>query len=391
MQRVAIRRGVRSRRGALHGRPLLQPVPLPHVREALTADSVMHLQQSVGNAAVTRLIVSRDPETKKSWPKMRPRFGFVSGTLNQKEWAEKKRLEQYADVAHLAGADAIPSVSGLDAASINEITELKKGQPVKPGLNYFAAYGDGEATAGFVDDSGNWAGDILPAAKSGALPKVAIVLGAKAFKRDEAYALGSVRHEMEHARHFELSIEWLAKWRDSGSKKTFSVWLAEQSGHIPPEVLPLIRLEHDSSRHDTEFLAYLEGFVATFQFLPSSPDIGVMKAGNYPHALAQLKQLGLPQYSGWASKVRASGLDRIQELCCKGLNEDGRKKMIAWLSALLDPSLFGSPANDDEKSLHKLIRNDFGTGWAPDDQKSARAELKKLIEDMLEVAKKSCK
>src|SRR6185503_1838300 len=170
----------------------------PRLDQPLTADSVLQLQQHAGNTAVTSLL-ARSPD-----PKLKPRFGFVTGSLKQKEWASKGLVEQYADVAQLAGATAIASVSGTDASSINKIDSVKVGGPAKAGLNLAGQY-DHEGTCGFVDDQGQWRGDILPASKSGAAPTVALVLGPKAFKKDEAYALGSVRHEMEHARHFELS------------------------------------------------------------------------------------------------------------------------------------------------------------------------------------------
>jgi hypothetical protein len=349
---------------------------------------VLTLQRTVGNTAVVSLL-QRDTD---KMPKMKPRFGFVTGSLKQKEWAAKSRLEQYADVAHLAGADAIASVGGLDASAVNQISEVKVGGAVKPGLNLADKYGY-DATAGFVDDQGQWQGDILPATKSGPEPKVALIMGPQAFQHDESYALGSLRHEMEHARHMELSIQYMLKWRDDGAKKAFSQWVAEQQkrGRIPPEVAPLIRVEHDSARGDTELLAYLEGFVTTVQYLPDKPGFDVMKSGQFPHAIAQLQSLGSPKNAGWADKVRSSGLNRVHEVCCKGLDEAGRKKLLAWLDALIDPSLFGKPADHDEELTLKLIQNEFGSGTAVKGEKESRAALKQLLEDMRTTAKQPCK
>ena len=352
--------------------------------------SVLALQRAIGNAAVTTLLAR---ETKKSSPTLKPRFAFVSAQLKEKEWAAKSRLEQYADVAQLAGATSISSVGSTSASSINEISEVKVGNAVKPGLNLAKDYGEHDATSGFVDESGTWRGDILPATASGPAPQVALILGPKAFEHDEVYALGTVRHEMEHARHMELSIEWLLKWRDDGAKKAFSTYIAEQakSGKIPADVLPLIRVEHDSERGDTELLAYLEGFVTTLQYLPDKPDMALIIKSSLPHAISQLKQLGSPNNAGWSEKVRTKGLERIRELCCSGLNDSGRQKLVAWLDALLDPSLFGTPSNADEERGIKRIRVEFGTGSPPAGEKESRAHLKKLLEDMRDVAKKPCK
>jgi hypothetical protein len=377
MQSMRVRRGRSSKN--------LPPRPMPAEPVLVSHASVLTLQRTIGNTAVTTLLA-------RSSPTLKPRFAFVTGQLKEKEWAAKSRLEQYADVAQLAGATSISSVGSISASSINEISAVKLGNPVKPGLNLAQEYG-ADATTGFVDDAGAWRGDILPATASGPEPQVALILGPKAFGHDEAYALGTVRHEMEHARHFELSIEWLRKWRDDGAKKAFSIYIAEQakSGKIPPEVLPLIRVEHDSERGDTELLAYLEGFVTTLQFLPDKPDMALITKSSYPHAISQLQRLGSPSNAGWSEKVRTQGLDRIRELCCNGLNESGRHKLVAWLDALLDPSLFGTPSNSDEEKAIKRIHVEFGTGAPPEGEKESRAHLKKLLEDMRDVAKKPCK
>jgi hypothetical protein len=350
--------------------------------------AVLDLQRTVGNAAVTRLL-SRDADKKS--PTLKPRFAFVTAELNPTQWASKSRLDQFSDVAQIAGATSMSSVSSTAASSINEISDVSVGGPAKPGLNLAKKY-DHDATAGFVEDGGTWRGDILPARSSGAAPQVALILGPKAFAHDEVYALGSIRHEMEHARHMELSIAWLLKWRDDGAKKSFSTWIAEQAknGNIPPEVLPLIRVDHDTPRGDTELLAYIEGFVTTVQYLPDKPDLSLMLTGSYPHAISQLQELGNPQNAGWSEKVRTQGLDRIHELCCKGTNAAGRQKLVAWLEALLDPTRFGTPTNKDEERAIRLIHNDFGTGSVPE-AKEARAHLKRLLEDMLKVANKPCK
>jgi hypothetical protein len=351
---------------------------------------VLTLQRTIGNAAVTTLLAR---ETKKSSPTLKPRFAFITGQLKEKEWAAKSRLEQYADVAQVAGATSISSVGSTSASSINEIHDVKVGNPVKPGLNLANEYGEHDATSGFVDDAGAWRGDILPATASGPAPQVALILGPKAFAHDEAYALGTVRHEMEHARHMELSIEWLQKWRDDGAKKAFSIYIAEQAkgGKIAADVLPLIRVEHDSERGDTELLAYLEGFVTTLQFLPEKPDMALIIKSSLPHAISQLQKLGSPENAGWSEKVRTQGLDRIRELCCKGTNESGRQKLVAWLDALLDPSLFGTPSNSDEERGVRRIRAEFGAGAPPPGEKESRAHVKKLLEDMRAVAKQPCK
>jgi len=313
-------------------------------------------------------------------PRMRPRFGPIAGPLDEKAWkAKKARREQFADVAKIAGADKIESVWELSAAAINTVDKVDDGAPGAPGLNFATSLSE-DGTARFVD-RGMFQGR-LPVTAEGPLPRVAIILGPGAFARDEAFALMSLRHEMEHARHLELATEWLLKWRTERSGKPFWTWIESQN--IPKNIYALIEYAKvGGPRASTELLAHIEGLVATFQFVPADPDISLMKSGDYPAAIASLKELGMKGYVGGAPSVRGDAVSRVREFCCK--DQVRGKALLKWIDALLDPSLF-KPRQGDEQTV-KLIKNDFGTG---ETSTSGQRDLKGFLQEIRAEIKKPC-
>ena len=55
--------------------------------------------------------------------------------------------------------------------------------------------------------------------------------------------LATLRHEMEHARHLELALAWLVKWRDERTAKPFATWM--QSQKIPDDVRAIIGFTYE--------------------------------------------------------------------------------------------------------------------------------------------------
>ena len=67
-----------------------------------------------------------------------------------------------------------------------------------------------------VLDEGKLANKLTVTAK-GPLPEVVICLGPAVFvPGNKAFALATLRHEIEHAAHDEMAVEWVRKWRDAG-------------------------------------------------------------------------------------------------------------------------------------------------------------------------------
>ena len=97
----------------------------------------------------------------------------------------------------------------------------------------------------------------------GPLPQVAICLGPAVFvPGNKAFALATLRHEIEHAAHDQMAVDWLQKWREAGAKGDFRVWLGSQP--IAAADRALVGERVDGSTVNTEVLAHLEGFITAF-------------------------------------------------------------------------------------------------------------------------------
>src|SRR4051794_13398260 len=202
-------------------RPSTQTVPAPARQRAPTpsaAPAVSHNFARVGLQASPL-----------------PSFGIVrdlapTGSLSEAEWDAPGRtnLERFADIARLAGADAFLGGS----APINLAGKVPGGT-LKPGLNYASElrskFPDAPAgETGYLDSSDVYHNPDLPAERDGAPPRIVIVLGPNAFTSGKARALSTLRHEMEHAKHEQLALRWLTRWRADRTTASFKDWLGEQ-------------------------------------------------------------------------------------------------------------------------------------------------------------------
>jgi hypothetical protein len=206
---------------------------------------------------------------------------------------------------------------------------------------------------------------------------MALIVPPTAFTRGQVAALGTLRHEMEHARHLQMAIDQLETWRKAKATTPFWQWIHQQG--IPAHIRSLILYsEQGGARASTELLAHIEGVVATLPFLAPQPNLEPMRAGAYPPAISQLQKLGERGYVGGAGAVRADGITRLRDACC-GEPAQG-KALLAWLDALLDPDRgFQPAATDTDRRAMTLIRNDFGSSASPTTgQKDLRAFLQEL-------------
>ena len=97
----------------------------------------------------------------------------------------------------------------------------------------------------------------------GPLPQVAVCLGPAVFvPGNKAFALATLRHEIEHAAHDQMAIDWLRKWRKAGTKGDFRIWLGSQPIAGADRALVCERV--NGSTVNTEVLAHLEGFITAF-------------------------------------------------------------------------------------------------------------------------------
>jgi hypothetical protein len=219
----------------------------------------------LGNQATIRLlrhVLARDPAPSRL--KTEPVTDLPAGDYAETLRGGGSVIPIYTELAKLL------DVTKLDGFS-TDINGALRADPseLKPGLNFVARLGDRGQTGYLVD--GAFTGT-LPTTRTGAEPKVAILLGPGAFDPgNKAAALGVLRHEMEHAFHDLLAAKALKRWRDDAAaeKTSFAAWLEKQ--RMSAMDLALVRERISGVNVDTEALAHLEGFIAGFPV--EAPDV----------------------------------------------------------------------------------------------------------------------
>jgi hypothetical protein len=299
---------------------------------------VLALQRTIGNHAVNRLL-QRD-------------FVRDLGPTNVADWTSKRQesvslVSLYDQIATLAKAkDKLRDVKA-NGGKINTTRRAKEGErDIKPGLNLVGEMESDQAGGEtvFVDADGVLRGPHLPVTLDGGLPKVAILLGAKAFDRGKDHAFAVLRHEMEHAAHFEMMIDKLAEWRreaaKSGTKLSagqsrdrFTRWVT--ASKTMDKVHKALLLGEEAQQHaSTELLAYVEGFVSVFHLGPQVPSISLMLTGDFPAAIHQLWKAGEKGH-GASDAVRKVALARLRDYEKNFLSASERAAFRDWLKFLI--------------------------------------------------------
>ena len=309
-----------------------EPFPQP-------VDGLAALQRAIGNHAFQRLL-QRD-------------YVRDLGPTNAPDWSAKRQesvtvLALYEEIAKLAKAkDKLRDVKA-NGGKINSTRRAKEGEKdVKPGLNLVGQLENDQAggETGFVDANGVYTGPRLPVTLDAGLPTVAVMVGGKAFDRGKDYAFSVLRHELEHARHFEMMIDKLAEWRrdaaKGGTKLTaeqaragFDRWVTK-SKSIDKVQQALLLGEQTQNHASTELLAYVEGFVSVFHLGPQVPSISLMLTGDFPAAIHQLWKAGEKGY-GANEAVRKAAVARIKDYRDNFLSEKERGAFRAWVTFLID-------------------------------------------------------
>jgi len=268
--------------------------------------------------------------------------------------SEANRPGTFADIAKLADAyNLIDAVSGTTPSSINLAGKVPGGT-LAPGLNYaselrssFPDAPSGET--GYLDSSGTYHNPDLPAERKGRLPRIVIILGPNAFNRGKAYALATLRHEMEHALHEQLALGWLVKWRDEHPNQSFNDWLASQvtAKKLSAVEASVLASGAGGTTAGTEIFAWTEGLVTALPFI-SAVDVSLVQTdAKYPAVVSALRGAGQNYNRIKASKegskegrkeVVQAALDRIRDLCCNVLTQAQRDLLVAWIDFLMDPA-----------------------------------------------------
>jgi len=185
---------------------------------------------------------------------------------------------------------------------------------------------------------------------------------------------------MEHARHFQLAIDWLVKWRKDAPDTDFQQWLRARK--LGDETNALLAAAF-GTRQGSEIVAHIEGMVAALDSLPATPDSGLLAKGEYPKAIGELKEMGIKGYLVTSSASRAPAIERLRAFCC---GSAARKSALqAWLDVLLDPSKL-SPKPSDQ--VLTLVKNDFGSGATSTGGQQA---LRTFLVDLKAALAKRCK
>lgn len=233
---------------------------MPAPRRAEPEPPREHPLAGLPNHALAR-VLARAPKPDPKRTKTN-QIGNINANIDAAEWerrlnAGESVIPLYADIATQIGNAGLRDVEGTDEQHITGALTVDR---IKPGLN-LVSRGIGKGRVYYIED-GKPVNKLSVTAK-GALPKVAICLSKAVFiPGNKAFALATLRHELEHANHNQMAVDWLQKWRDAGAKGDFRIWLGTQAIAQADRALIGERVEGGSV--NTEVLAHLEGFIMAF-------------------------------------------------------------------------------------------------------------------------------
>jgi hypothetical protein len=261
----------------------------------------------------------------------------ATARLVQREPTNAARLAGIAKQLH---ADERAGLA-IDERDIHLALRVREGEDdgVRPGLNIVANLG-ARGQTGFVDGSGVYRGSFLSATHGGALPGVAIMLGSLAFQEGDDSVLATLRHELEHAAHDQMALDWVAHWRDA-SRTGFSAWMRRQK--VSPVDLDLVRGATTGNPTDTELLAHLAGFEQVFENTPP-PSATAILGSALPPAIEQLRGAAQRGFTGVDKAVKAAAEQRLADYS-RRLDPPGRALLRDWLSFLHHHAATDSPKN----------------------------------------------
>lgn len=222
---------------------------------------------------------------------------------------------------------------------------------VRPGLNIVANLA-ARGRTGFVDSNGRYRGDFLTAARDGVLPSVAIMLGPLPFAEGDDSVLGTLRHELIHAQHDRMVLDWLGRWRAVGAGNLLA-WMRRQKAS--PVDLALVSASAAGNAADTELLAHIEGFAVVFDTTPA-PSPKVVLNASLPLAIEQLRGAAARGWSGVDRAVKAAAGKRLAEFY-GGLDAPRQALLREWLFYLRNRATTPWPkdATDDEARAARVI------------------------------------
>ena len=295
----------------------------PRRRETRAANPVFALQRAASNRATMQLL--------------------------QREPSKAARL---AAIARRLHADQLAHVS-VDERDIHLALRVKDGEDhgVRPGLNIVAKL-PSRGRTGFVDGDGRYHGDFVSATRARALPAIAIMLGPVAFEEGDDSLLATLRHEIVHAQHDQMVLDWLTRWRGT-AESDFNVWMAHQKAS--PADVALVRGGTLGQNVHTELLGHIEGFAAVFEKTPP-PGTSVVLKSSLPPAIEQLRGAAQRGWTGVDKEVRKAAEQRLAAFY-RDLDGSRQALLRDWLFYLRYRATTGWPkdATDDDSRAARVV------------------------------------
>jgi hypothetical protein len=264
-----------------------------------------HPLAGLPNHALAR-VLARAPKPDPQRTKVKE-IADINKTIGADEWertvnAGGSVIPLYSDLATQLGAAGIAGIPGTGVNDIKGALTPTAGQ-LAPGLN-LVSRGLGKGRCWYLED-GVPENKLIVRAK-GPLPKIAIGVAKTIFiPGNKAFALATLRHEIEHAQHRQMALDWMQKWRDAGAKGDFRVWLGTQP--IATADRALIGELTEGETVNTEVLAHLEGFITAF------PQEDHSTANPERSVYEQLRAIG-EKWGPASVDVKTEAVKRIKEM-----------------------------------------------------------------------------
>ena len=214
-----------------------------------------------------------------------------AGTLDEKAWTALHQQAKAVLAKGDPGAEAMYLTLLGDAATVAGITVLPGFDPkqihvykgtAKPGLNLSLDRADEPGHVGWVDAAGKFG---VPLDFSKGVPAVhaGLMISPNAFKDEKAMSMRTIRHEMLHVRHRQITLDAVTKWDAAGRKPPFAEWVAKNAKRLKlsdADVALVIDKGSRGGQVDTEVLAYVEGFMTEYHLSPATkhgPDMAFVE------------------------------------------------------------------------------------------------------------------
>jgi hypothetical protein len=309
-------------------------------------------------------------------------------------------LERYQSAAKAANAALIEDVEekGTNPDKDGRVDlVIATTKPKAGGLNYDPPLDPNVGETGYVDHEAKYHNPDMPFddrlhppdGRLHPLPKVAIVLGEKAFNlpgapRPMEYTIAVLRHEMAHASQDQMAKGWLLKWKDELTRKEFPRWLDNQKNikSITPLDFDLVSggVSTPPTLAAVEVLAFTEGFVTALPFLTTPPSLSVIVVDvpKWPAAIQELrgafaKFALLKSDTDKSTRVWKAMTARMRTVICGSLEKARRETLVSWIDVLLDPDSL-HPTSPSEKLGLQNLRADFSKA------KSMLKEIKNIAQ-----------